>query len=227
MTHKVNPKIFRIKDSQDCFSRGFYGNDFAGLLAQDFCIREFLNNKLKLAYIDKIDIERFNNYLKIVIYSAKPGLIIGRGGENIEKIKKDLGSKLIKVVNLRKNIDSKISTAVKNIKIEVKEIKNPWSSAIIAGQLIAQDIEKRMAYRRVLKQAISKISSAQEVQGVKIQISGRLNGAEMARTESLGEGRMPRQTIKANIDYAQYKAYCTYGVIGIKIWIYKGLRENK
>lgn len=222
MTHKVNPKIFRIKESQDCSSRGFCGNSFVKLMVQNFYIRKFLNKKLKLAYIDKIDIERFNNYLKIIIYSSKSGLIIGRGGENIEKIKKELKIELLRVIKLRKNIIKEKGIFIEDIKIEVKEIKNPWTSAMIAGQLIAQDIEKRMAYRRVLKQAINKIIISPEVYGVKIQIAGRLNGAEMARTESLEEGKMPRQTIKADIDYAQYKAYCTYGVIGIKIWIYKG-----
>jgi len=240
VTHKINPKIFRIKETKDWYSRGFYGRakSFSALLAQDFCIREFLKEKLKFAYIDKIEIERFNNDVKIIIYSSKPGLIIGRAGENIEKIKKELGSKIIKTIMLKKNIQKQknidnfansansVNSAssvnfARNIKIDVIEVKNPWTSAMIAGQLIAEQIEKRMPYRRVLKQAISKISVSKEVQGVKIQVSGRLNGADMARTEWLGKGRMPRQTISANIDYAQYRAYCTYGVIGVKVWIYK------
>lgn len=223
MTHKVHPKIFRIKEVKDCPTRGFYEKDFSEFLAQDFCIREFISKKLKFAYIDKIEIERFNNDIKIIIHSSKPGLIIGRGGENIIKIKKELEEKIKKLATSKKNILGKeeMKAPSKNIKIEVKEIKNPWISAVIVGQLVAEDIEKRMKYRRVLKQAISKILASKEILGARIQLSGRLNGVEMARTEWIGEGRMPRQTIAANIDYAQSEAYCTYGVIGIKVWIYK------
>ncbi len=224
MTHKVHPKIFRINETQDHSSKGFYEVDFARFLTQDFYIRRLLIKKLKSAYIDRINIERFNNYLKIIIYSAKPGLVIGRKGENIEKLKKTLIPEISMATNLRNNIDKK-GVPIKNLQIEIKEIKNPWTSAIIASQLMAEDIEKRMPYRRVLKQAISKIFANSEVKGIKIQVSGRLNGAAMARVESLGEGRLPRQTIKSIIDYAQGKAFCTYGVIGIKIWIYKGDRN--
>jgi len=149
--------------------------------------------------------------VNIIISSARPGLIIGRGGEGVEKLKRELENKIIK------KKDKKRET-----RIEIREIKDPWTSATLSAQWIAQQIEKRVRYRKVLKRALSKIRAHKEVQGARVEVSGRLNGAEIARREWLGEGRLPRQTLRANIDYAKAEAFCTYGVIGVKVWIYKG-----
>lgn len=211
MGHRVHPKAYRIKEISDWDSRGFYRKP-AKLLEEDFKIREFLKKKLNKVGVEKIEIERFSNKLNIIISSARPGLIIGRGGEGIELLRKELEQKI-----LEKRTEKK-----EELRIEVREIRDPWTSAGLSAQWVAQQIEKRVAYRRVLKRALSKITSHKEIQGARIQLSGRLNGAEIARREWLGSGKLPRQTIRADIDYAKAEAHCNYGVIGVKVWIYKG-----
>lgn len=211
MGHRVHPKAYRIRVMADWDSRGFY-KEPAKLLEEDFKIREFLKKKLNRVGVEKIEIERFSNKLNIIISSARPGLIIGRGGEGIELLRKELEQKI-----LEKKADKK-----QELRVEIREIRDPWTSAGLSAQWVAQQIEKRVAYRRVLKRALSKIISHKEIQGARIQISGRLNGAEIARREWLGSGKLPRQTIRADIDYAKAEAHCNYGVIGVKVWIYKG-----
>jgi len=210
MGHRVHPKAYRIREIADWDSRGFY-KEPAKLLEEDFKIREFLKKKLSRVGIEKIEIERFSNRLNVIISSARPGLIIGRGGEGVELLKKELQNKVLKV-----------TAGKEELRIEIREIRDPWTSAGLSAQWVAQQIEKRVAYRRVLKRALSKITSHKEIQGARIQLSGRLNGAEIARREWLGSGKLPRQTIRADIDYAQAEAHCNYGVIGVKVWIYKG-----
>lgn len=210
MGHRVHPKAYRIRRIIDWDSRGFYRKP-AELLEEDFRIREFLKERLNRVGIEKIEIERFPNKLNIIISSARPGLIIGRGGEGIEKLRKEIQQKILKV-----------TTSKEELRIEVREIRDPWTSASLSAQWVAQQIEKRVAYRRVLKRGLSKITSHKEIQGARIQLSGRLNGAEIARREWLGSGKLPRQTIRADIDYAKAEAHCNYGVIGVKVWIYKG-----
>lgn len=209
MAHKVHPKIFRIKELENWNSRGFYRKP-ATELAEDFKIREFLKKKLGKIGVEKIEIERLPGKINIIISSARPGLIIGRGGGGVEELKNQL-----------KNIISPLPEK-KEIRIEIREVKNPWLSATLSAQYIAQQIEKRVPHRRVLKQALDKIYSQKEVEGCRVEVAGRLNGAEIARREWLKKGRLPRQTLRADIDYAQARAYCTYGVVGIKVWIYKG-----
>lgn len=208
MSHKVHPKAYRIKNIADWDSRGFYKNP-AELLEEDFKIRSLLKNKIGKLGVEKIEIERFPNRTNIIIHSARPGLIIGRRGEGVEQLKKMLQEKIKKDKN-------------KEMRIEIREIKNPWMSANLVAQWIAQQIEKRMPYRRVLKQALSKASYYKEILGIKVEVSGRLNGTEIARREWLKSGRLPLQTIRSDIDYAKYEALCSYGIIGIKVWIYKG-----
>lgn len=244
MTHKVHPKAYRIRRIDDWDSRGYYKNP-AKYLEEDFKIREFLRKKLEKVGVERIEIERFPNKLNIIISSARPGLIIGRGGEGIEELKKELKEK-IKVDSRKWNIDeflenkkkkkAKIKTIIeplsgkrenkgedkREVRIEIKEIKDPWTSAGLSAQWIAYRIEKRIHHRRVLKQALSKIMAHKEIKGAKVEISGRLNGAEISRREWSKEGQLPLQTIRADIDYAKARAYCTYGVVGIKVWIYKG-----
>jgi len=213
MSHRVHPKIYRIRGIEDWNSRGFYGKKMAQYLEQDFLIKEFLRKQLKEASVASVEIERSVNRLNIIIKTARPGLVIGRGGEAIEKLKKGIVRELIR---------EKSSATPKEIKLEIREIKNPWLSASLVAQAIAQQIERRMPYRRVLKRTLDKIITNKEVKGARVEVAGRLNGVEIARTEWLKSGRLPRQTLRADIDYAFNQAYCTYGVIGIKVWIYKG-----
>jgi len=211
MTHRVHPKVFRMKEITDWDSRGFYQKNFPANLEEDFKIREFLGKKLGKIGVAKIEIERFPEKINIVISSARPGMIIGRGGGGVEELKRELEA-ILKFTKEKK----------RELKLEIREVKNPWASASLAGQFIAQQIEKRIHHRRVLKQALDKIMAVKGVEGVRVEVAGRLNGVEIARTNWLKRGKLPRQTIRADIDYAKSRAYCTYGVIGIKVWIYKG-----
>lgn len=212
MSHKVHPKIYRLRGLKDWNSRWLDKKKFLSYLREDFIIREELEKKLKKLSVEKIEIERFPGKVIIIIYSARPGLIIGRGGGGIEDLKKQLERKIFKVKN-----DFKI-----DLKIDVKEIKNPWSSAALSAQWMAQQIEKRARYKKVLKWTLEKIMALKENVGARVEVAGRLDGTEIARREWLRKGNLPRQTIRANIDYAEEKAFCTYGVVGIKVWIYKG-----
>lgn len=213
MTHKVHPKAYRLRDITDWDSRGFYKKP-AQALEEDFRIREFLKEKIGKIGIDRIEIERFSNRLNIIISTARPGLVIGRGGEGVENLRKELESKIgEKKIKKEKGGE---------VRIEIREIKNPWTSAALSAQWVAQQIEKRVPYKRVLKRALSRFGEHKEIQGARIEISGRLNGSEIARRDWLGTGRLPRQTIRADINYAKAEAFCTYGVIGIKVWLYKG-----
>ena len=218
MTHKVHPKAFRIKDLADWDSRWLNKREFPKYLKEDFEIRQFLNKKLGKIGVEKIEIERFSGRINVIISSARPGLIIGRGGGGVEELKKELENVLIK------KKPSLIKGEKRDIKIEIREIRVPWLSANLTAQWIAQQIEKRIHYKRVLKQALDKILAHKEAQGARLEVAGRLNGVEIARTEWIKRGRLPRQTLRADIDYAQVCAHCTYGVIGIKVWIYKGER---
>jgi len=222
MSHKVHPKAYRLRRMADWDSRGFYHNP-AQLLEEDFKIRQYINKKLEKVGIEKIEIERFSSKINIIISTARPGLIIGRGGEGVERLKKELENKVINSSKDKKKFASaKVLMNKKELRIEIREIKNPWTSAGLSAQWVAQQIEKRVAFRRVLKQALGKIVANREIKGARIEVSGRLNGVEIARREWVGEGQLPRQTIRADIDYAKAEAHCTYGAIGIKVWIYKG-----
>ncbi|OGZ62390.1 MAG: 30S ribosomal protein S3 [Candidatus Staskawiczbacteria bacterium RIFCSPHIGHO2_02_FULL_34_10] len=222
MTHKVHPKAFRIKGMEDFNIRGFYGEKMPQYLEEDFLIKDFLKTKLKEASVANIEIEHSANKLNIIIETARPGLIIGRGGEGVEILKKMVESKIAK--NTKKSVVAK--TSARQIKIDIKEIKNPWSSASLVAQMSAQQIEKRIPFRQVLKRNIERVMQNKEAKGIRMEVSGRLNGIEIARREWLTQGRMPRQTIRADIDYAQDEAHCTYGAIGVKVWIYKGDKFN-
>jgi len=222
MAHKVSPKSYRIKRTGDWLSRGFYKKPSESL-EEDYLIRSFINKKLSRVGVENIEIERFPSKINIIITSSRPGLIIGRGGEGIEKLKKELEKEIIKKSPRIKNEKER----KKQIKIEIREIKNPWTSASLTAQWAANQIERRVPYRRVLKQTISKAITNKEVKGVKIEVSGRLNGAEIARREWLKKGRLPLQTIRSDIDYSLAEAHCNYGTIGVKVWLYKGDKFDK
>jgi len=241
MSHKVHPKSFRIKGTEDWNIRGFYGKKMPQYLEEDFLIKDFLRKKLYEASVSSIEIEHSANKLNVIIETARPGLIIGRGGGGVDDLKKLLEQK---IQNRRRTFKQK-GTAPKReihsvksapqggavspeagqfdrVKIEIKEIKNPWMSASLVAQWAAQQIEKRVPFRQVLKRGIERVMQGREAKGVRIEVSGRLNGIEIARKEWLREGRLPRNTIRADIDYNQAEAHCTYGAIGVKVWIYKG-----
>jgi len=214
MSHKVHPKSFRIKGTEDWNIRGFYGNKMPQYLEEDFLIKDFLREKLSEASVANIEIEHSANKLNVIIETARPGLIIGRGGNGIELLKTETEKKLKR--KLKKGLSGR------QIRLEIKEVKSPHLSASLVAQMIAQQIEKRMPFRQILKKAIEKTMTGKEAKGIRIEVAGRLNGIEIARREWLSQGRMPRNTLRADIDYALEEAHCTYGKIGIKVWIYKG-----
>lgn len=211
MTHKVHPRAFRLGYTTDWKSRWFNRKKYKEYLKQDYYLREFIISRLKQAAIKEIEIKRSANSINIVIHAARPGIIIGRGGTGIQEIKREIIDKIFK--GQTKDLD---------IKLDIEEIKKPETHAQIVAQSIAEQLERRMPFRRVMKQTLSKVMQSPEVKGVKISISGRLGGTEMARREWLKAGEMPLQTLRADIDYAHINAYTTYGVIGVKVWVYKG-----
>ncbi len=214
MSHKVHPKSYRIRNTDDWSSRGFYQKNLPQYLKEDFEIRKFLTEKLDKMGVERIEIERFTKKTNVIIASSRPGLIIGRGGEGVEKIKKDL------VKMLEKKLSKKFIAG--EIAIEIKEVRNPWASAPLSSEWVSEQLKRRVRHKRVLKQIMDKIMSNKEVVGARVELSGRLDGVEIARREWLQKGRLPRQTIRADIDYHQNIAVCPYGTIGIKVWIYKG-----
>ncbi|MEI7424548.1 MAG: 30S ribosomal protein S3 [Candidatus Staskawiczbacteria bacterium] len=222
MAHKVHPKSFRIKGTEDWNIRGFYGRKMPQYLEEDFLIKDFLRKKLIEASVANIEIEHSANKVNVIIETARPGLIIGRGGEGIEKLKKEIEKKIQRKITSKALVSAKKTS--RELKLEIREVKNPWISAALVAEMAAQQIEKRMPFRQVLKKSIERVMTNREAKGIRLEVSGRLNGIEIARREWLGQGRMPRNTIRADIDYAQNEAQCTYGKIGIKVWIYKGER---
>lgn len=205
MGQKVNPVGFRVGVIRDWESR-WYAKDkeFAANLLEDYKVRKFLKEKLYNAGISKMEIERFANRVRISIHTAKPGIVIGRGGAGIELLRKDL-EKLTK----------------KQTQVNIVEVKSPDKDAQLVAENIAQQLEKRIAFRRAMKQAVSR-SMKTGAQGVRIACSGRLAGAEIARTEWYLEGKVPLHTLRADIDYGFAEANTTYGKIGVKVWVCKG-----
>ena len=209
MGQKISPTSLRLSINKDWKSRWFSAKKYPQFLKEDVVVRKFLEKKLKNMSVDKVEIERSPDVLSIVISTARPGLVIGRGGTGIEDLKTDI-AKLIK----RK-------TAVR---LDVQEFKNPETSAKIMAEQMTEQVEKRLPYRRILKQTLAKIMANRDVKGAKVRMSGRLDGKEIARTEHLEEGSLPLQTLRAVIDFAEATAYTTYGTVGIKVWIHKGLK---
>ena len=204
MGQKVNPHGLRVGVIDDWDSKWYADKEFADYLVEDHKIREFLKKKLYSAGVSKIEIERASDRVKAVVYTAKPGVVIGKGGAEIEKVK----SELQKLTN-------------KKLVVDVKEVKRPDRDAQLVAENIASQLENRVSFRRAMKSCISR-SMKTGIQGIKTTCSGRLGGADIARAESYNEGTIPLQTIRADIDYGFAEADTTYGKVGVKVWIYKG-----
>lgn len=214
MGQKVHPKAFRLKINKSWDSKWFADKDFALLLRQDIQVRKYILDKLKNAAVSRVDIERSANALSVNIYCAKPGVVIGRGGQGAEELKREIQNKFLKDGFSRQR-------RLKNINVNILEVEKPaLDSAIVIQQVIA-DLEKRIPFRRAVKQAIGRVEKA-GAKGVKIMVSGRLNGAEIARRETFFSGKIPLHTLRADIDYCRSAAQTIYGKIGVKVWIYRG-----
>ena len=211
MEQKVNPHGLRVGVIKDWDSRWYAEADFADNLVEDYQIRKFLKKRLFSAGISKIEVERAADRVKLVIYTAKPGVVIGKGGAEIEKLKKEV-QKLLGKDNKGRE---------KKLFIDIKEIKRPDRDAQLVAESIAQQLENRVSFRRAMKSTMGRSMKA-GVKGIKTAVAGRLGGADMARTEFYSEGTIPLQTLRADIDYGFAEADTTYGKLGVKVWIYKG-----
>lgn len=217
MGQKVNPFSLRLTINKNWKSKWFGKNQFADFISCDLAIREAIIKKFgKSAGIAKTEILRDHEAITINLYTSKPGVLIGRSGQGII----DLRAYLVKHVEKFRTANS---NKLPRIKLEIIEVKNPEANAQLAAENIAVQLEKRIMYKRAVKQAIAKAMEA-KVKGIKIKVAGRLNGAEIARSESYGESSVPLGRLRANIDYGQATALTTYGTVGIKVWIYKGDR---
>lgn len=204
MGQKVNPHGFRVGVIRDWDSRWYAEADFADNLVEDYKIRKHLKNKLYSSGVAKIEIERASDRIKIIVHTAKPGVVIGRGGSEIEQTKSEI----------QKLTDKKIN-------IEILEVKKPDLNAQLVAENVASQLERRISYRRAMKSSMARTMRAGAL-GIKCSVSGRLNGADMARTEFYNEGTIPLQTLRADIDYGQAEADTTFGKVGVKVWIYHG-----
>lgn len=222
MGHKVHPKAHRLGITRNWESRYFVRKGLPAFLQEDLLIREVVRKKLPRVGIEAIEIERSGGTTVVKIRSSRPGLIIGRGGSGIEDLRKLLIKKIGEPQRAQKR-----SAGKSLLSLTVEEVRKPETSAAIVAENIAVEIEKRTPFRRTIKQALSRVMQSKEVEGCKIMMSGRLDGAEISRTEWLYEGKIPLVTIRSDIDYADDRAYCAYGVVGIKVWVYKGEKHAK
>jgi small subunit ribosomal protein S3 len=204
MGQKVNPRGFRIGITEGWQSKWFAGKEFARFIGEDVKIRRFVKSKLQAAGIARVEIERAAARVKINIHTAKPGLVIGKKGKDIE--------------DLRKELKSLVS---RDVTLSIIEARKPDMDAQLVAEGIAFQLQRRVNFRRAMKEAVSRAQRA-GAEGIKIRVSGRLNGAEIARTESTRDGRVPLHTLRADIDYGTAEANTTYGIIGIKVWVFKG-----
>ena len=204
MGQKVNPHGLRVGVIKDWDSKWYAEADFADCLVEDYQIRKFLKKKLYSAGVSKIEIERTSDRVKIIISTAKPGMIIGKGGAEIEKVRAEL---------------QKMTT--KKVVVDIKEVKRPDREAQLVAENIAQQLENRISFRRAMKSCMGRAMKS-GAKGIKVTCSGRLGGADMARTETYSDGTIPLHTLRADIDYGFAEADTTYGKTGVKVWIYKG-----
>lgn len=208
MGHKVHPKVFRLAVTHHWGGSWFSRKQFQQMLREDVQMRAYLLKELKDALVDRVEVERSRGMIGVTIHSGKPGVIIGRAGAGIEELQRKLKKEFFR----GRKVD---------LNVNVKEVQRPSLSARIVGLQMAQDIEKRMPFRRIMKQAMDRVLKA-DAEGVKVLITGRLNGAEIARTEMLAKGKVPLHNLRADIDFASVTAHTLYGSIGIKVWINRG-----
>ena len=223
MTHTVHPYAHRLGIIRDWKSRWFAKNpaDYRLNVMVDSAIRRFLKKRLRGMFVTAVEIERSRDAIRILVRTSRPGLIIGRGGEGSQRLTKDIEGVVsrLQIPNPGKGVKS---LGHVRVRLDIEEVRSPESQAAIVAWMVAEGLEKRQTFRRVLKQTVEKVMANRDVQGVRIAVSGRLGGAEMSRQEEIKKGRIPLQTLRADIDFAREMAYLPYGVIGVKVWIYRG-----
>jgi len=213
MSHTVHPFAHRLGILRDWKSRWFgVKGKYQEHLRADILLREYLEKRLRGYYVDSIEMERGQNMFRVIIKTARPGMLIGRSGEGTAKLRQDILSKL-----------SKLGAPVsREFKLEIEEVRSPETHAAIVAMMVAEGLEKRLPHKRVMKQMLEKVMANREVKGAKIALSGRLGGSDMGRREFAKEGRIPLQTLRADVDFARERAHLPYGDLGIKVWIYRG-----
>lgn len=223
MTHIVHPYAHRLGVIRDWKSRWFAKTpaQYREAVCVDAALRRFLKKRLRGCYVTSVEIERNEKAVRVLIKTARPGLIIGRGGEGSQKLTKELEAVVRVALKTSRPLPAS-SAAAKTVRLDIEEVRSPESQAPIVAYMVAEGLEKRQTFRRVLKQTVEKVMANRDVQGVRIAVSGRLGGAEMSRQEEIKKGRIPLQTLRADIDFAREQAYMPYGVIGVKVWIYRG-----
>jgi len=204
MGHKVHPYGFRLGVSRTWNAKWYAGKGYAALLQEDIAIRQLITRRLANASVSGVEVERGINHVTVTIHTAKPGIVIGKGGANVEALRQQIG---------------RLTT--RKVKLEIKEIRQPELDAILVAANIAQQLSRRIAFKKAMKQAVQRTMKA-GAKGVKINVAGRLGGSEMARREWEKEGRVPLGTLRADISYGQVLARTTYGAIGVKVWVYRG-----
>jgi small subunit ribosomal protein S3 len=204
MGHKVHPNGFRLGVSRTWNAKWYSDKDYTDLLKEDMSIRRLVTTRLANASVSQVEIERGINHVTVTVHTAKPGIVIGKGGANVEALRQQIG---------------RLTT--RKVKLEIKEIRQPELDAVLVAANIAQQLSRRIAFRKAIKQAVQRTMKA-GAKGVRIAVAGRLGGSEMARREWEKEGRIPLGTLRADISYGQVHAHTTYGRIGVKVWIYRG-----
>ena len=214
MTHTVHPYAHRLGIIRDWKSRWFTKTpaQYREAVCVDAAIRTFLKKRLRGSHVTAVEIERNEKFIRVLVKTARPGLVIGRGGEGSMKLMKEI-ERVARTVK---------GTGVRTVKLDIEEVRSPESHAPVVAWMVAEGLEKQQTFRRILKQTVEKVMANRDVQGVRIALSGRLGGAEMSRSEEIKRGRVPLQTMRADIDFHREIAYMPYGTIGIKVWIYRG-----
>jgi small subunit ribosomal protein S3 len=214
MTHTVHPYAHRLGIIRDWKSRWFSKTPalYREGVMVDAAIRRFLKKRLRGHFVTSVEIERNEKHIRVLVKTSRPGLVIGRGGEGSTKLVKEI-ERIVKKIP---------GSGPRSVRFDIEEVRSAESQAPIVAWMIAEGLEKQQTFRRVLKQTVEKVMANRDVQGVRISLAGRLGGAEMSRNEEIKRGRVPLQTLRADIDFAREEAYMPYGVIGVKVWIYRG-----
>lgn len=224
MTHKTNPITNRIAIIRGWQSRWLNVKNYAEQAEQDYIIRTYIRKNYKNASIENVEIERLANAISVIIHTARPGILIGRGGSGLEDMKRGILHSLARLYSFYspRLKEDFVKPKKIDVRLEVREIRNIETHASLVAQSVAEQLEKRLPFRRVIKRTVDRVMANKDVHGVKILVKGRLNGADMARTEFSKDGNMPLSTFRADVDFAHASAITTYGVIGVKVWIYRG-----
>ena len=224
MTHVVHPYAHRLGIIRDWKSRWFAKTpaQYRENVMVDAAIRRYLRKRLRGHYVTSIEIERDPKHIRVLIKTSRPGLVIGRGGEGSMKLMKEIEQVVRAIPFFRGASASSGKTSSHAVRLDIEEVRSPESQAPVVAYMVAEGLEKRQPFRRILKQTAEKVMANRDVEGVRIAIAGRLGGAEMSRREEIKKGRVPLQTLRADVDFAREVAYLPYGVIGIKVWIYRG-----